>query len=292
MEYRFYTDDEAQVLCDLMVRNKYWEWDWGKMKSLTPDELARYHRENGFAYGVIGMDQDKAVAYLEANTNNYQCPSNERQIVFTGYLVDTAYRNSVVSIYKLFEIMMLKAIELGYQEVLSTVNIKKKEAFNIYRKMGGVRLDDKYIYGQSVVQHNYLPALYHLMRSDSISVSTRQIIIPYADKRDPFKPVTYYDKDIIRYRFLHRTDKCFVDVLIDINESRAVGIDIHTKYFCIVSKDGTCVEFKPYSEKYGDVGTVSRHYFGNENVVTLCPDGDEYSLNFYRPGFLPGVGTL
>lgn len=292
MEYRFYTDNEAQALCDLMVRNKYWEWEWGKMKNLTPEELARYHQENGFAYGVIGMEQDKAVAYLEANTNNYQCPSNERQIVFTGYLVDAAYRNSVVSIYKLFEIMMHKAIQLGYQEVLSLVNIKNKAAFEIYRKLGGVRLDNEFAYGRVILQHNYYPALYHLVKKDSVEVGTRRLITPYADRRDPFKPVTYFDKDIIRYRLLNRTEKRFVDILIDINESRVVGVDSHKEYLCIVSKDGTCVEFKPYTERFGEVGTISRHCFGDEDIVTLWPAGDTYSLSFYRPGVIPGVKIL
>lgn len=287
MEHIFYSDGTAQNVCDLMIRNKYWEWEWGKMTHITPDDLDRYHKENGFVYGVVGIDNGKAVAYIEANTDNYQCESNDVQVTFTSFLVDKPYRNSIFSISSLFEKAILKATQMGYQEIVYITRAYNKIAARAHPKLGGVRLNDDIKDGVFYKYHNYMPAVMHLMKVENVDIKGGSAMTFYVNRNEPNKPVTYFDKDIIRYRFVDKVRKRFTDVLINIKESRVVGVDAIDRYFCMISKDEDCVEFKPYMEELGDVNQVTKHCFKEDGAVTIWPEGDEYSLTFYQLGIKP-----
>lgn len=164
--YSYYSDSDAEKVAELMVRNKFWMGKYNQ--NMTGEEFCDYQKKKGFVFGVLGKQGDTVVSYVAGYLLGSQRVCHAGQIIMSGMIIDHRYRTAVFSIAEMFSLLLIKAVELGYRELIAEVKIDNTPSLYMMKKTGFVFLDNiPTLYGE-VVLHNYMPAIVHAVKQTKL----------------------------------------------------------------------------------------------------------------------------
>ena len=84
--YSWFTEEDADAVADLMVRNHFW---MGRIDpQLNGRKLLDYQEENGVLFGVVGKAEQRAVSYVAGYRKGSQRVCTKRQILMSGLVID------------------------------------------------------------------------------------------------------------------------------------------------------------------------------------------------------------
>ena len=92
-------------------------------------------------FGIVGKDGDKVANYLACYTVGGQRVCAPGELLVGIILVDKKYRAAVFSIAEMFNLLLEKAVELGYRVLLTEIGKTNLASLLLNRKTGALLLD-------------------------------------------------------------------------------------------------------------------------------------------------------
>ena len=164
--YSFYTDDDAEQIAALMLRNKFFMGKYDP--ELNAERFIRYQTQKGFVFGVVGHADGRVVSYVAAYRLGGQHVCKEKQIILSAIIIDKNYRAAVFSIADMFSIVMKEISARGYREMIAEVSKSNTPSLLMMRKTGFLLFDDQTTVHDEIILHNYMPAIIRSIRTTEV----------------------------------------------------------------------------------------------------------------------------
>ena len=244
IEYSYYTETDADSVAELMVRNKFWIGRFNN--NLTGEKFTEFNVRKGFEYGVVGKNEGRIISFVGAYRLGSQRVCLPNQIIMSGLIIDSKYRRAVYSISEMFSLVLRRAMECGFSELISEVNKSNYPSLFLMRKTGFTVLDaHPTVYGE-IVLHNYLPAISECVESDILlEKNVLEKILQPLDKKELLKEAEKIDRTTIVTSWLAEGRQ--FEFFIDTEDINIVGVH-HVGVFQIMREGRNRYSYRRYSD--------------------------------------------
>lgn len=262
--YEFYSENDADTVAELMRRNRFWIGKYNT--NLDGNTLREYQSKKGFVFGIVGKSDDKVITYVAAYRYGSQRICKQNQIIMSGLIIDNKYRMAIFSISQMFKMLLFKCVELGFNDIISEVNVSNKVSLSMMKKTGFLALDDTpTVFGEYVL-HNYMPSLLRFFDSKDIE-NPSQSIMSIDRKKQTQKP-NFISPNTISIVWNARGLN--YEFLINVETGEAVGVHCHGRYKLLRVNDDT----------------IYYHNCVNENCTSKLKIATEFSNEAYTEEFV------
>lgn len=185
--YSYYTDADAEAVAALFTRNQFY---MGKYEpEMTGARFTENQQKKGMIFGIVGKDGDKVANYLACYTVGGQRVCAPGELLVGIILVDKKYRAAVFSIAEMFNLLLEKAVELGYRVLLTEIGKTNLASLLLNRKTGALLLDAEPTIHGELVLYNYMPALIrHVCTDDILETDVMPSLLSHVGKKDLLTP--------------------------------------------------------------------------------------------------------
>ena len=267
VNYRFYTDKDAEGVLELFRRNRYY---LGR-RPVSVDQFRQSLIDRGTYFAVIGEDDEKIIAYMAAYPTGDGKVCRKHQILVGGLLVDDQYRGKLYSISTIYVMTVLRIVEMGsFTTIIGEVESYRKQSLLMHRYFGSVMVNGVVKHDPEVNQmYNFIPGYFLLFDESSESRKCKMTsLLPKADKRcydkedeiiDSEYVNTYTELSYGRVRLLDHIHTGIVDEV----EMEKFGL------FLGVSRDRRTFVISRTVPKgaAGVISLISIQLYGNEGVI-------------------------
>lgn len=244
IEYNYYTLNDADSVAELMVRNKFWIGRF--KKNLTGEMFNEFNEIKGLEFGVVGRIEGRIISFVGAYRLGSQRVCSPNQIIMSGLLIDSKYRQAVYSISEMFSLVLHRAMECGFSDLISEVNKSNYPSLFLMRKTGFIVLDARpTVYGE-IVLHNYLPAISECVESDILlEKNVLDKVLQPLDKKKLLNEAERINNTTIVTSWLAEGRK--FEFFIDTEEIKVVGVH-HVGVFQIMREAKNRYSYRRYSD--------------------------------------------
>lgn len=263
--YEFYSEKDADAVAELMRKNKFWMGKYNT--SLNGNTLKEYQNKKGFIFGIVGKCKDELIIYVAAYKHGSHRICKQHQIIMSGLIIDNKYRMAIFSLTQMFEMLLFKCVELGFNDIISEVNINNKLSLSMMKKIGFLALDDAPTPFGEYVLHNYMPALLRFFDSKSID-NPSQSIMSVERKKLTQKP-NYISPNTIS--IIWKARNLNYEFFINIENGEVVGLHCHGR-FKILRIDNDTIYYQNYINENSTSKLVIKSEFSYDvhNEVIIC----------------------
>ena len=267
VNYRLYTDKDADGVLELFRRNSYY---LGK-RPVSVKQFRQSLIDRGTYFAVIGEDDERIIAYMAAYPTGDGKVCRRHQILVGGLLVDDQYRGKLYSISTIYVMMVLKIVEMkSFTTIIGEVESFRKQSLLMHRYFGSVMVNKAVKHDPQVNQmYNFIPGYFFLFDEGSESRKRKMTsLLPRADKRsydredeiiDGEYVNTYSELSYGRVRLLNHIHTGIVDEVEMEKFGLFLGVSRDRKSFLVIRTvpEGTT----------GESSAVSIQLCGNEDII-------------------------
>lgn len=270
--YDFYCKNDAVAVVNLMKSNNFWMGKYNP--DLGVDTFNKYQEEKGFEFGIVGKIDNKVISYVAAYKHGSQRICKRHQLIISGLVIDRKYRMAVFSLSQMFEILLLKCVKLGINDIIAEVNVKNNLSLSMMKKTGFLVLEDKpTIFGEYVL-HNYMPSLLRFF--DSKGIENPDMATMRIDPKKITQKADFISSDTISVKW--SVKDLLYEFYINVEDGEILGVHCHDRFKIIRIDNDTICYHKYVNESGFSWLTINYVCSDNEYTKEIIAEGEETNI--------------